>query len=72
MPAPMPKFSNITQVAMPDRAMDEGYSQQDEERDVGEEILRNWITVARWNWSDREVADMLCKAGDTLRERATK
>lgn len=56
---------------MPDLAQDETYGPEDQERDFGEAVLRNWTKVARWNWSDRHVADMLEKAALTLRDRAS-
>lgn len=71
MPNKTPKFSSVTDVATPGLATDETYTTEDQERDYGEAILRNWTLVARWNWSDQHVADMLEKAAHTLRDRAS-
>ena len=65
-----PKFSEVTQIAMPERAMNEAYGPRDEARDSGQMILRNWIKVARWFWPDEEVADMLEKEAIRMRENA--
>lgn len=63
-----PKFGKVTEVAMPDLAVDETYSKEEQERTFGEMVLRNWIKVARWNWADQHVADMLEKEAFRLRE----
>lgn len=72
MMANTPKFAKVAEVAIPEMlATDETYSKGDQERSLGEAVLRNWVGVARWNWSDADVADILEKEAHRLRENAS-